>query len=369
MQTVSVQDLYDRAVAWNEKLVDTEVESARALDFFSPRQLSVPQQTFGSATGVVKLMSASILNDHAWSQLCGRLDIPAEWAGADEHCAPDLREIILGHKFDNADPEKKLLVRTRENGDGLPTCRAVLSGEYTRFDNLELVSLVREAIQAEGIQAVVLRPDVGDELRAYVVLDSIDFGARHAHEWHGPANGNGTGGGPGGMFPAIYIRNSEIGTGKVRVLGGLVRSWCSNGAVLGWKEEDSFALTHRFSNRHLLAQRVVDAILVCLRMSEGAAERMIELTNLVYPPERIGTLVNEWAGKYGLLVESKDAWKAALDSAAASKGQITGFDAVDWATFVAQGLQGERREQMEVMAGNMIFDLNAALHYPGREEA
>jgi len=136
----------------------------------------------------------------------------------------------------------------------------------------------------------VHRPQVDDVMRAYVLLRETQFDAGD------PRDG-------GGLFPGIHISNSEIGTGKARINGGLYRSVCENGLIMGWQQKESTELIHRWNAKAHMAVKINEAIASGLKMAEQAAIRFLDAQAVTLDLTKLDKIVNEIAKDVGHLDE------------------------------------------------------------------
>jgi hypothetical protein len=340
----TLKDLKEQVQDWHETCYD-DTCSPHALEYTS--NFFVDQIIGEQAQGNV--FRQTHLNDHAFNQLCGRLDIPAGWARDEGRCPDELRGEIVNWKLAHYD--KRFLLRNRITPSGEIT-RAVLSNRYGVYNHIDFVDAISDAITRAGIDVRVWRPQVGDELRTYVLVEGIDFGATE----HRNGNiTNGDGGGAGGMKPAIYISNSEIGTGKVRVHAGLYRSYCMNGLIYGYRTERQNSLVHRGRSNQHLGLLVNEMIADAMNMSEEAATAFLETRSTLIEATSVSNIVERWNKKYGIVVDAGTQWLNLCQMQANREGRVSLFDVINHATDVAGGIESnDTRENMEVMAGELI---------------
>jgi len=280
-------------------------------------------------------------NDLAWSQLVGRLDAPpVSWLLKDERCTKELRAKIMNNL---AVTRAKDGLFIRHKGD---TVRAVLSDEYTRFDNVKFIDLIGQAIEHLGYETVVLRPVVGDHLSAYILMPQITFNQ--------DPNGH------GGLHPAVYVSNSEVGTGAARTAGGLYLDYCENGSIHGWKAEEALAVRHRFLSVGAMRSIVASGIAGALKMSEQAAKDYVAAQDIHLEPVNLKGIVDKWATKYGLTVGAKENWLAAAIGESSNQGRKPDprvLDLFNGATYSAKLINSvPERELVERMAGDMLTE-------------
>jgi hypothetical protein len=246
--------------------------------------------------------------------------------------------------------DKTWLVRQRDEGD---TVRGILSDEYKPYNHVQLVKAVEAALQYEGMDVEVLLKQFSDELRAYLILPQINYDAPN-----GNGNGSADGGGTGGITPAVYLGNSEVGSGKVRINPGGFRSYCTNGLIYGWQSrgQDTFALIHRWHTEAEMAILVNEAIVRALKMSEEGAQKFIESQTVTLQTEKVGDLVEAWARKYGIKVGTKEKLEAMTQVRTSDAGRYTLFDFINDTSQVARDLENAvEAETLEVMAGDLVY--------------
>jgi hypothetical protein len=283
-------------------------------------------------------------NEHALSQVIEKLDAPAlAWIGNEKRCSLELRAKIFNNLAVDR-PDAGLFIRHK--GDNV---RAVLSSQYTPLDNVMLIDLVGQAIGTMGVDVQVLRPTVGDHLSAYIVIPSVTFDNDPAYR----------GGDNGGLHPAVYISNSEIGTGSARTAGGLYRWYCSNGAIYGWKAEESLAVRHRWLSIGTMRAIVASGIASALKMSEKCAIAYVQAQEIHVEQVNLKSIINEWAGKYGLSVPAKESWLRAVTAETSVQERQDDprlIDLFNGATYSAQSIENvPAREMVERMAGDMLY--------------
>lgn len=348
--------LVEKVNDWQATLSDDVVNSEK-MAYRQPTHLTYTTEGESQLFGEAGLAVDARLNDRAFGQLCGRLGVPSQWASDDGKCPEALRDLVFNWKFANIDPTD-LMVRLRENKNGL-FARAILSDQYTPYDNAELVNAVKTAVETMGMKTKVMLNDFGDNLKAYLVFPKIDFAANgdHIRPVDGRrTNGNGNGNGSGGIHPAVYLGNSEVGGGRVRITGGGYQGYCTNGIIYGWSADETFSVVHRWKTKKHMNLYVNEALATALKMSEQGAIKFLEAQATEIKKTHLADIMDNWAGKYGLLVSSKEAWAEMVNVDSQRKPVMTWFDVIDDLTFTAKGITSpDQRETMERMAGDMVF--------------
>jgi len=344
MTVIDIKQLKERAVDYAEDCSDAK-SKLRTFAFGEDNSLAFETENKGVAM-------QGVFNDWSFNQLCYKLNVPAGWVGNPKNCPEPLKIKILSELAGIYRDDGDYLLRMKGN-----VLRAILSSQYSIFDNLEFVDLIEEAVATMGIEAKVHRYTVGDDMRAYLVFPSVTFAPDPQAQSH--ENGDN-----GGLHPAMYISNSERGGGSARVAGAVYRAICTNGVIFGWKSEEGLNVRHRYHSKAMMGAMVADGIAEALRMSEEATRRFIASQDVKIKPVSLAGIVDQWAGKYGITVSTKENWLASITTESVAngrKGDPRLFDIVNAATYVAQTASEFETERMERIAGAMLQG-HAALH-------
>jgi len=287
------------------------------------------------------------LSDYAYRQLNGRIGGPdIHWL--EKKCPPDFEPEVFNRMLQQeAGKGREYLVRSK--GD---VVRAVLSDEYTVFDNSRFVGLFENHI--DGAHAVVHRPSVDDHLRAYVLFPEIELSDKY-----------------GGLHLGVYIRNSEIGDGGAKIAGGLYRSVCTNGLVFGWECKEAMVFNHRYYDQSMMAAMIAAAMATALQMSEVAARLFVASESIHIEQKTVRPLLERYAKKYGVSKSVIDETVGATTGNAGEYGRAREprlMDVVNAVTYVAQRQDSETfQEAMERMSGE-ILRKESGYRYPEAAE-
>jgi hypothetical protein len=285
---------------------------------------------------------SGVLNDWAAQQIGSRLDAPgAEWLWAEKHCYPALRSSILNDLAQNR-PEANYFIRSK--GD---TVRAILSDQFTKFDNKDIVGLVETAIETMGMEPLIKRSNVADDLSAYVLFPQVTV-------TNDPRS---RGGSDGQLHPAIHISNSERGNGSAKITGAVFSGYCQNGLIYGWRSNEIMAVRHRFISMATMGALVAQSIAIGLEMSEAAAVAFVQSQEIKIPKVDLSNIVDGWAKKYGLSIDQKENWLGAITGELSRNERPDDprvFDLVNGATWYAQELPVADSVQIERMAGDLL---------------
>ena len=332
---MTINELQEQATAYASDCVDAISES-KSFRFAEGNQVAFEAGEGFSMVGT--------LNEWAFGQVCSRLNVPSGWLGNPDVCPENLKVDVLNDLASIYRDSANYLVRMKGN-----VIRALLSNQYSIFDNKEFVDLVGEAVSTMGITPSVARYSLDDDMRAYVVFPQITF----APDPQSPSRNNDD----GGLHPAIYVSNSERGGRSAKVVGAVYRSICTNGVIFGWREENAFVVRHRFHSKAMMAAMVADGIAEGLKMSEEATRRFIASQDKKVAAPNLRHIVDEWAGKYGITIEARENWLASITNEAIVNGRhddVRVFDMVNAATYVAQTRDGSEVEHIERMAGDIL---------------
>lgn len=334
-----LRDLLDAANAYNADCMDYFAQTKK-MDFNDELKLSFPVEA-NLFQGEASLAYTG-LNDWAKSQLSGRLDTPAPgWLFSDKHCPPTLAKKIL-NELTQVRPDAKMMVRTKSDH-----VRAFLSDSYTVFDHKDLLDLVCQAVDTMGgVDPLVKRVEVGDELSAYVIFPEVTFA-------HDPRD-NGKG---GELHPALHIRNSERGGGTAKITSAVFSGYCQNGMIYGYKANEVLSIRHRYISTAVMGSLVAQSIATGLEMSEEAAKAFVQSQEIHIPPVNLSRITERWATNYGLSVSEREDWLKAITGESNRNERpddVRLFDVLNAATWIAQQKEPVLAVQYESMAGDML---------------
>ncbi|MCA8937465.1 MAG: hypothetical protein KDB68_14815 [Planctomycetes bacterium] len=145
------------------------------------------------------------LREHAFGQLCSRLQVPARYA---RRCDHDLRARNINRWLREEDRD----VLLRLEGDQV---RAVLSASYRPINHADILSWLADRLGGD----VPIRYELNEQyLDLQVVRESPVYSlADHGRE---------------GLHRGLHLRNSEVGSARVQISTLVYRSICLNGLIL-----------------------------------------------------------------------------------------------------------------------------------------
>lgn len=245
-------------------------------------------------------------NEIGFTKLCQRLGAPAGWLKSDR-CPTDLEQIIVDRL--KSDVPEEHLFRLRQEQDTL-ICRSVLTDKYMTYNHWDMWNDMQQILEMNSmadLKPVVWKPSISDSLDAWLLFDNVS------------ADPSGTnpqsydGGGYGGLRPAIHFKNSEDGTGSVRLSGGFFRSYCTNGVIFGWKEEQRMRAIH-MGQRHEMKAYIWNSLTQALNSATKGVDLYIAATKIQVEQE-VEDIVKRWSTKFSLGVETSELWTQALQQA------------------------------------------------------
>lgn len=342
---LSVPDFTDALAAWHNNLRDVQTPFSGATYMDEQIYLTENNPLFGKNIVVARP------NQNAQNQLGVRLHFPASWVFSTdpEDITPDLRSAIVNAKFEGdltrSDP---MLWRTRDGGQ---TLRAVLTTKYSRYDHFDLWSAFTDALAKSGLNdlsPVVFRPHIDDHMTAYVIFPTVRANTNDADSYDTGRRDD------GGLHPALYISNGEDGTASTRVSGGLYRSACENGCIMGWNAEASIRIRHLHKTNAEMAYAVNVALVEAMKSSQLGIENYVKACTEQIQTEMLPNMIAHWKTLYQVSEDVTDAWKNDMTNAASLR-PLTLADAVNSLTLVAGTIeQVKQRENAEIMAGEIL---------------
>jgi len=296
-------------------------------------------------TPLGKLIMKGKLNDNGFNGMCERIGAPGRWLKSHK-CPPDLEQTIV-HRL-NEDQVKNSLIRYRQaGGNDDQLIRAVLSDQYLPYNHLDMWQDIKNAIvgtKLEGLDPKIWKPYISEAMDAWILFEGVVADP----EGYNPKLYDG--GGAGGLKPAIHIRNSEDGQGKVRIDSGFYRSYCTNGVIFGLNERASLSAIHRGKSKHFMRANVAMAVAGAARACGLGINKFIKATTIEIKTNVIDKVVDEWTSSYHIAVGTKENWTKSLTSVR------TWADLV-MATSDFAGTLQDRNEstQFEELSGELLF--------------
>lgn len=317
---------------WNASL--TDVVSPMSEAKFQDMSLGTTEETvFGTAA------VEGVLTDQGFRSLCQKLEAPARWLR--DKCPSDLRNTIFDRLM--GDYDKDCLFRFRENGHKV--CRAVLSDKYMTYNHLDVWEAVREGVDQTRLgqmQPMVWKPHLDDYMSLWILFDGVIADPDEPIDTY-------DGGGAGGLKPAIKISNSEDGTGKINLDGGLYRSYCDNGVVFGFEGKTKVEQVHIGRQTKLVTANIRMSIAETAHAAGVGIEKYIEASK-EYINTAIDDVVDEWASKYKVAADTTEQWKGFV-------GRVQTWGDLVMATSDFGGTRKDRgeMEDFETMAGDLLY--------------
>jgi hypothetical protein len=297
-------------------IIPTKYVKSFTSDFRNGHKTNVVAPAFENGNVVLTL------SDRAITQMCGRLNIPprylkrkmteAAWHVVD----PVIRDDLEKHG-------DRVLLRLKGT-----TVRAVLSKKYTRLNNVDIFEDLA-ALVAERTEIRSMHLD-SDGVWIKALFEGLDFVGADGVKYH----------------VGMMIGNSEVGHRSVTVEPFIYRLSCTNDLVV--VQDDRFRQRHIYIDRAQLRLGLRKAIALAVRAGDEMADQIeLAINETIEDPLAVIEKVAKKA-RYSqkFTDEVKERWE---DERRENKwGVVNAF------TAAAQTLEGDRRVDVERMAGNLL---------------
>jgi hypothetical protein len=286
------------------------------------RKLPAPQLWIGEQGQLVAMNGgpmpdAFTLSDLATSQLCGRLDIPAQYY---RRLPAEMKAKVANFDL-NRLKDRQFLLRGRGTH-----VRAFLSAEYVTYDNRQIAEIVEGLLKGEGIR-----------IKSFVLEETHCFAKLISEELVDPA---------AGLKGGIMIGNSEVGMGSVSVEPFVFRKACTNDLVVA--DEKAFRHAHLHFTGHELTRR----------MAEGIGEAFLEASKVLdaFLEARAEPIPDPLITIRKIAEERKMSQKLTDEVVARYVGEpeATRFGVINAFTGAAKTLAPLARIEMERFAGTLL---------------
>lgn len=257
------------------------------------------------------------LSDHATSQLCQRLEIPALYYRR-LPCA--MKATVANYDMGRFKDKSYLL---RGKGDWI---RAFLSADYTPYDNKQIADTVQSLL---GNGTFSIKDFVLEETNLYLKLVSEEIVDR------------GT-----GLKAGIMIGNSEVGLGSVSVEPFVFRKPCTNDLIVS--DEKSFRHAHIHFTPHEFSRRMAEGIGHAFQLASSMLDAFLK-THQEPVPDPFDVIRK--------LAEERQMSKKFTDQVVSSylaEPETSLFGVINAFTRSAQGLAPIQRIEMERFAGTLL---------------
>lgn len=263
--------------------------------------------------------------EHAFGQLCGKLEIPSPYA---KRLPTDILATCVNYDMHRVSVKTRGSWLLRSKGE---TCRAVLSEQYSPIANKAVFDIIAEMSSSFGHQVRDFWLDetgvwgkvLVDDLRAW---DPVDTSQE--------------------MKVGFVVGNSEVGTRSVTVEPFIYRAACTNDLVV----QTQFSLKQRhvgLTGREL-KNRVARSVNLALNSGSDLLDRFVEANQDEI--ENPADLIERLAKKRKFSQKMSDDVKLAYES----EPVPTRFGVVNAFTSVAKQLTGDKRIELERYAGNLL---------------
>ncbi len=264
-----------------------------------------------------------VLSPWAESQFCAKLGIPLKYF---KHSPGDLKIMQIRYwirsLFEDTD---RWLLRCRGS-----VVRGLLSNHYKPFDNHELVELWKGLGFAHKSQYELWLNDVSFHLRAI------------------PQNRRTRGDHLGGLYPGVYIANSEVGRRGISVRATVWRKVCSNGLIAPIGAA-SFYKRHIWLNDRVIREEFQEAVQTAFAQSEKNLSRLVASREIFADEEVLAAELS----RFDSTVVPEDQAREAI-RAFRRENQRNLFTVVNALTSLARCLPADDRYELESRAGRLL---------------
>jgi len=270
--------------------------------------------------------------DWGQNQILEKLGIPIKYA---KRLPKDLLAENVNYWLEQQ--ERNWLLRTRTQGQE-GTIRGVLSDRYTKFDNTQILEIIAELMQQQGVNAQINMWELNDggfHLRVTFPQLERDAGNNDI------------------LRVGCHFENSEVGQKSVRITPMVYRLICTNG-LMGWTEENTFQQRHIHLTEQEMFNRVSQAIGKAMRASDEMLEQFIQAKQ--QPIDNPAKVIEELGKKKHYSKKLQDEIKTRFY--AENENNLYGL--VNAFTSAAQILDTERRVELEKDAYELLTKKIAA---------
>jgi hypothetical protein len=295
-------------------------------------------------TGSGAAMLPSTFTRHALKQAAGKLgaaydmtSLPTDYLLTLQDKAPELFAENINGAIDRMPKSRDWFVRTYND-----QVRAVLSGEYLKFDNSDMLRLLNDVLQADQTEHKL-------SSRSFVNPDNMVTDVLFKDIHTGKGNGNGQ------FSLGVRIRNGEIGDWTGGVYPLIKRTSCDNSISIDDRAH-SFTFKH-FGKNTATTKRVMlkSAMAEILPFSVNIIQTLIEAEEKELP--KFSDIVNGLGFKHGWSEEFTGAVFAGSEARYSLAGLVNGV------TFAAHTAapNNEAMTAAEFLGGALLFDSRGSM--------
>lgn len=299
-----VDEVLDKARQYAANCTDTENVDPRQIlygdgDLITFKDGSEALQLFGNIKGFNPDTTA-VLSKRARGQLGDRLGGPWLKTGFLKELQPTERKMIANHRLPKHSGNGDWLVRQKG-----PEVRAVLSSQYTPFDNLKLLDLTEEALRVETGQHTPHAFRGTNDFGASHLLVEDNLRAQLILPGRAGLDPDGKG---GGLHIMVTLKDSEVGEGGVWIVPGVFRYICANGLIWGLKQKESreFFHAHRFISMTAMEAWVRKTIAKAMKLSAANVEKFVAAADIKLT--NIPDLLKQLTGRTNITQTEKENW-------------------------------------------------------------
>lgn len=300
--------------------------------------------------GMSAKMTPGSFSRHALKQAAGKLgaaydlaSLPTDYLMTLQEKAPALFAENMNGAIDRMPTGRDWMVRTYTDPEtGINTARAVLSGEYLKFDNVDMLRMLNEVLTTDGTPHRI-------STRSFVNPDNMVTDVLFKDIETGRGDGNGQ------FSLGVRIRNGEIGDWTGGVYPVVKRTSCDNSIAID-ERAMSFVFKHFGRNTEATKRTMLRAAMgEILPFSVNIIESLIQAEEKNLP--KFADIVNGLAYKHGWSEDFTGSVFAGSEARYSLAGLVNGV------TFAAHtnAASAEHMTEMEFLGGALLMDKNGHL--------
>lgn len=295
-------------------------------------------------------MTPASFTRHALKQASGKLgaaydlpSLPTEYLMTLQGKAPALFADNMNGAIERMPASRDWMVRTYTDPEtGITSARAVLSGEYLKFDNVDMLNMLNEVLTTDETPHRI-------STRSFVTPDNMVTDVLFKDIETGRGDGNGQ------FSLGVRIRNGEIGDWTGGVYPVVKRTSCDNSIAID-ERAMSFVFKH-FGRNTASTKRVMlrAAIGDIIPFSVNIVEALIQAEEKELP--KFADIVNGLGYKHG--------WSESFIGSvfAGSEARFSLAGLVNGVTYAAhtQASNAEHMTEMEFLGGALLMDTRGTM--------
>jgi len=274
------------------------------------------------------------LTEWGLSQLSSRLSIPVRYL---RECPPELMDRNVNHWLHNRNLSDAWMLRTRGAGN-LGLVRGIVSDKYSKFDDVELVEILKSLLDESGKDYKLVQMN-RDDGSTHLRLTFPDLETTIGTTLDGKPDVHQVG---------LHITNSEVGKRALNIAPMVYRLVCTNGLMRWVNDGDTFNQRHIYLRHNEMLGRVSEAVGKGLRVGNELIDSLVAAKShkIENPFDVIDKIAKDRKYSQALTDKVKEAYMI-------EPGKDAFYLTQAW-TRAAQGLSADDRADLEFEAGSLL---------------